>query len=102
MPAERNQDVAVIGSPSSNTELTLDLLLEPTEERRVGAFTAFRANQNGTPIISVGQIVGIELRNRWHEDSVFRNLVKRTGELTPTSNGQETRISILAVRPTFR
>ncbi len=78
MSAERNQDVAVIGSPSSNTELTLDLLLEATEERMVGALTAFRANQNGTPIISVGQVVGIELRNRWHEDSVFRNLVKRT------------------------
>ena len=35
MSGDRNQDVAVIGSPSSNTELTLDLLLEATEERMV-------------------------------------------------------------------
>jgi hypothetical protein len=102
MSAERNQDVAVIGSPSSNTELTLDLLLEATEERMVGALTAFRANQNGTPIISVGQIVGIELRNRWHEDSVFRNLVKRTGEIPPITNRQDTRIANLVVGATFR
>jgi hypothetical protein len=102
MSAERNQDVAVIGSPSSNTELTLDLLLEATEERMVGALTAFRANQNGTPIISVGQIVGIELRNRWHEDSVFRNLVKRTGEIPPITNRQDTRIADLVVGATFR
>ena len=102
MSAERNQDVAVIGSPSSNTELTLDLLLEATEERLVGALTAFRANQNGTPIISVGQIVGIELRNRWHEDSVFRNLVKRTGEIPPITNRQDTRTASLVVGATFR
>lgn len=102
MSAERNQDVAVIGSPSSNTELTLDLLLEATEERMVGALTAFRASQNGTPIISVGQIVGIELRNRWHEDSVFRNLVKRTGEIPPITNRQDTRIADLVVGATFR
>lgn len=102
MSAERNQDVAVIGSPSSNTELTLDLLLEATEERMVGALTAFRANQNGTPIISVGQVVGIELRNRWHEDSVFRNLVKRTGEIPPITNRQDTRIADLVVGATFR
>jgi DNA helicase HerA-like ATPase len=102
MPAERDQDVAVIGSPSSNTELTLDLLLEATEERMVGALTAFRAIQNGTPIISVGQVVGIELRNRWHEDSVFRNLVKRTGEIPPITNRQDTRVADLVVGATFR
>ncbi len=36
MSGEHDKDVAVIGSPSSNTELTLDLLLEATEERIVG------------------------------------------------------------------
>jgi len=102
MPTERNQDVAVIGSPSSNTELTLDLLLEATEERMVGALTAFQATQNGAPIISVGQVVGIELRNRWHEDSVFRNLVKRTGEIPPITNRQDTRTAELVVGATFR
>lgn len=71
MPTNRDQDVAVVGSPSTNTELTLDLLQEAIEERLVGALTAFEAVQNGSRIVSVGQIVGVELRNRWHEDSVF-------------------------------
>jgi hypothetical protein len=102
MSGDRNQDVAVIGSPSSNTELTLDLLLEATEERMVGALTAFRASQAGTPIIAVGQVVGIELKNRWHEDSVFRNLVKRTGEIPPITNRQDTRVADLVVGATFR
>jgi DNA helicase HerA-like ATPase len=102
MPNGRDQDIAVVGSPSSNTELTVDLLQEATEERLVGALTAFRATQNGNPITSVGQIVGIELRNRWHEDSVFRNLVKRTGEIPPITNRQDTRTADLVVGATFK
>jgi DNA helicase HerA-like ATPase len=102
MTQDRNQDVAVVGSPSSNAELTLDLLQEATEERLVGALTAFRASQNGSQITCVGQVVGIELRNRWHEDSVFRNLVKRTGEIPPITNRQDTRIADLVVGATFR
>jgi len=102
MASDRGQDIAVVGSPSTNTELTLDLLQEATEERLVGALTAFEAVQNGASITSVGQIVGIELRNRWHEDSVFRNLVKRTGEIPPITNRQDTRTAELVVGATFR
>ena len=102
MSENRNQDVAVVGSPSTNTELTLDLLQEATEERLVGALSAFRSVQNGSAITSVGQIVGIELKNRWHEDSVFRNLIKRTGEIPPITNRQDTRTADLVVGATFR
>ncbi|MFB3785810.1 MAG: ATP-binding protein [bacterium] len=102
MDNNRNQDIAVVGSPSTNTELTLDLLQEATEERLVGALTAFQATQNGQTIVSVGQIVGIELKNRWHEDSVFRNLVKRTGEIPPITNRQDTRTADLIVGATFK
>lgn len=102
MPNGRNQDIAVVGSPSSNTELTVDLLQESIEERLVGALVAFEAAQSGLPITSVGQIVGIELRNRWHEDSVFRNLIKRTGEIPPITNRQDTRVASLVVGATFK
>ena len=97
-----NQDIAVVGSPSTNTELTVDLLLEATEERIVGALVAFAATQNGIPITSVGQIVGIELKNRWHEDSVFRNLIKHTGEIPPITNRQDTRTASVAVGAYFQ
>ena len=102
MPNERNWDIAVVGSPSTNTELTIDLLQEAVEERLVGALVAFKTTQGGAPLVSVGQVVGIELRNRWHEDSVFRNLVKRTGEIPPITNRQDTRTASLVVGATFR
>lgn len=99
---DRNRDIAVVGSPSTNTELTLDLLQEATEERIVGALTAFETIQDGYEVIAVGQIVGIELKNRWHEDSIFRNLIKRTGEIPPITNRQDTRTASLVVGATFR
>jgi hypothetical protein len=102
MVNDRTKDVAVVGSPSTNTELTVDLLQEATEERLVGALTALEAVQDGKNITSVGQIVGIELKNRWHEDSVFRNLVKRTGEIPPITNRQDTRTADFVVGATFR
>lgn len=83
-------------------ELTVDSFQEAAEERVVRALTAFEAVQNGQRITSVGQIVGIELRNRWHEDSVFRNLLKRTGEIPPITNCQDTRTADLVVGATFR
>lgn len=95
-------EVAVVGSPSTTVELTVDLLQEAIEERLVGALVRFDATQNGQLIETVGQIVSIELRNRWHEDSVFRNLVKRTGQIPPITSRQDTRIASLAVGATFR
>ena len=102
MVAANNRDIGVVGSPSTTTEFTIDLLQEASEERLVGALVAFDATQNGSPITSVGQIVGIELRNRWHEDATFRNLIKRTGQIPPITSRQDTRTARLAIGATFR
>ena len=102
MQDSMGQDVGVLGSPSTTTELIMDLLLEASEERLLGALVGFDATQNGSLITSVGQVVGLELRNRWHEDATFRNLIKRTGEIPPITNRQDTRTAELVVGATFR
>lgn len=102
MTSSSNQDIGVVGSPSTTTELTVDLLQEASEERVVGALVAFNATQNGAPITSVGQLVSVELRNRWHEDATFRNLIKRTGEIPPITSRQDTRTADLLVGATFK
>jgi hypothetical protein len=100
--ADRQAEIGVVGSPSTNTELTVDLLLEATEERLVGGLVHFGATQSGELVRSVGQVVSIELKNKWHEDSVFRNLLKRTGQIPPITQRQDTRTAKLAVGATFR
>lgn len=96
------RSIGVVGSPSTTIELTVDLLLEAIEERMVGALVHFAATQSGRPVRSVGQIVSVELRNRWHEDSVFRNLLKRTGEIPPITARQDTRTARLSIGATFQ
>lgn len=98
----RDQDVAVVGSPSSNTVLTLDVLLEATAERLVGSLLALDSAQDGVALNVIGQVTSIGLSNRWHEDSVFRNLLKRTGEIPPITNRQDTRTAEFTVGATFR
>ena len=102
MVGASNQEVGVVGSPSTTTEFTVDILQEAVEERMIGALVAFDATQSGDPITSVGQIVGIELRNRWHEDATFRNLIKRTGEIPPITSRQDTRTAQLVIGSTFK
>ena len=102
MQDSADQDVGVVGSPSTTTELTMDILQEASEERLLGALVGFAATQNGSPITSVGQVVGLELRNRWHEDATFRNLIKRTGEIPPITSRQDTRTADLVVGATFK
>ena len=59
-----NHNVAVVGSPSTTTEFTVDLLQEAFAERMVGALVAFDAVQSRDQITSVGQIISIELRKQ--------------------------------------
>ncbi|HEY7831584.1 MAG TPA: DUF87 domain-containing protein [Solirubrobacteraceae bacterium] len=82
--------------------MTVDLLLESINERVVGALVHFEASQGAGAVTAVGQIVSIELHNRWHQDSVFRNLIKRTGEIPPITGLQDTRVARLAVGATFQ
>ena len=42
------------------------------------------------------------MRNRWHEDATFRNLIKRTGEIPPITSRQDTRTAQLAIGATFK
>ena len=102
MVSMNNQDVAVVGSPSTTTEFTVDILQEAFAERMVGALVAFDAVQSGNQIRSVGQIISIELRNRWHEDATFRNLIKREGEIPPITSRQDIRTAQLAIGATFK
>lgn len=98
----RIEDVAVVGSPSTNVELTLDVLLEATRERIVGSLLALDADQDGAALKVIGQVTTLELTNKWHEDAVFRNLLKRTGEIPPITNRQDTRTAKFVVGATFQ
>ncbi len=100
--------VAVVGSPSSNTELTLDILDSSIEAKLVGALVGFTWSQtdpasgDGVPQTAVlGQITSLEMRNRWHEDQTFKNIIKSNQKLPSITTAQDTRTALMKVGGCF-
>ena len=100
--------VAVVGSPSTNTELTLDILDESIAAKLVGALVGFTWRQTGpaetgdAPQTAVlGQITSLEMRNRWHEDQTFKNIIKSNKKLPSITPAQDTRTASMKVGGCF-
>ena len=104
---ESAQVVGRVSSPSSNLELTLDLDGEVEQRGLVGALVGLTWQQSGaleteanlTAVL--GQITSIEMRNRWHEDQTFKNIVKSKGKLPAITKLQDTRTALMKVGGCF-
>lgn len=104
------QIVARVSSPSSNTELTLDIVDDASQTRLVGSLVGFgwpqREAESTTETESeqtavLGQITSVELRNRWHEDQTFKNIVKSRGKVPAITRLQDTRTATMKVGGCF-
>ena len=100
--------VAVVGSPSTNTELTLDILDSRVNSKLVGSLVGFTWRQTepsqieGPPLTAVlGQITSMEMRNRWHEDQTFKNIIKANHELPSITPAQDTRTAVMKIGGCF-
>ena len=100
--------VAVVGSPSTNTELTLDILDSSIDAKLVGALVGFTWRQtdpvpgDDVPQTAVlGQITSLEMRNRWHEDQTFKNIIKSNQKLPSITPAQDTRTALMKVGGCF-
>lgn len=102
------QVVARVSSPSSNTELTLDIVDDATRARLVGSLVGLEWEQaaatplgNASKTAVLGQITSVEMRNRWHEDQTFKNIVKSSGKLPAITELQDTRTATMKVGGCF-
>lgn len=69
----------VVGSPSSTSQLALDILGAAVCRKLVGELALFRFNQDSSPHYALGQITEVQLRNTWHEDPTMRSLIRQRG-----------------------
>ena len=112
-PQEQNASqpvvVARVSSPSSNTEIALDIAGSAEHRRLVGALVGiqweqFSSTDGGSSNLTtavLGQITTIGMRNRWHEDQTFKNIVKTRGELPAITKLQDTRTATMKVGGCF-
>lgn len=93
--------IGTIGSPSSTTELSLDILGAAVTKKLVGELALFDFTQEGKEHIALGQITDIELRNSWLEDPTMRSLARQRGQVNPVSGQQDVHLGEMSVSAVF-
>jgi energy-coupling factor transporter ATP-binding protein EcfA2 len=96
-----SERIGTIGSPSSTSELSLDILGTAVEKKLVGELALFRFDQDGKPHYAMGQITEIQLRNVWLEDPTIRSLARQRGQVNPVSGQQDTHLGNMIVSAVF-
>lgn len=86
---DRSERVGVIGSPSSTSGLSVDILGTAVEKRLVGNLCTFAYTQDGKDHYALGQIVEIGMRNVWAEDPTMRSLIRQRGSVEPVTERQD-------------
>jgi len=93
--------IGTIGSPSSTSELSLDIFGTAVGKKLVGELALFRFSQDGKPHYALGQITEVRLRNIWLEDPTMRSLARQRGQVNPVSGQQDTHLGNMTVSAVF-
>lgn len=96
-----SERIGTIGSPSSTSELSLDVLGTAVNKKLVGELAFFRFSQDGKPHYALGQITEVRLRNVWLEDPTMRSLARQRGQVNPVSGQQDTHLASMTVSAVF-
>ena len=96
-----SERIGTIGSPSSTSELSLDILGTAVGKKLVGELALFRFPQDGKPHYALGQITEVQLRNIWLEDPTMRSLARQRGRVNPVSGQQDTHLGNMTVSAVF-
>lgn len=98
---DKAERIGVIGSPSSTSELALDILARAVGKKLVGELALFRYDQDGLPHYALGQITEVSMRNVWHEDPTMRSLIRQRGSIDTISERQDTHLGEMAISAVF-
>jgi len=99
---ETSERLGVIGSPSSTTNLVLDILGGAVTRKLVGELALFRFDQDDSKHYALGQITEVQLRNIWHEDPTMRSLIRQRGRVDAVSERQDTHLGQMVTSAVFR
>jgi len=99
---DKAERIGVVGSPSSTTQLSLDVLGSAVSRKLVGELVLLRFMQDGIPHYALGQITEVQLRNTWHEDPTMRSLIRQRGPVDAVSERQDTHLGQMVISAVFR
>ncbi|ACD82907.1 ATP-binding protein [Candidatus Methylacidiphilum infernorum] len=98
---DNTERIGTIGSPSSTSELSIDILGTAVSKKLVGELACFRFSQDEKSHIALGQITEVQLKNIWLEDPTMRSLARQRGNVNPISGQQDTHLGEMTVSAVF-
>ncbi|MBW2016374.1 MAG: ATP-binding protein [Deltaproteobacteria bacterium] len=99
---DQTERLGVVGSPSSTSELAIDILGSAVTRKLVGELALFCFLQDNAPHYALGQITEVKLRNIWHEDPTMRSLIRQRGWVDAVSERQDTHLGKMGVSAVFK
>ncbi len=100
--AAQTERLGVIGSPSSTSEFSVDVIGTAVDRKLVGELATFSFRQDGLTHYAIGQITEIQLRNVWHEDPTMRSLIRQRGKIDAVSERQDTHLGKMTISAVFK
>ena len=94
-------ELGVVSSPSTTLEIALDIRKASESRRALGQMVFAQLEEDGRKILSLGQIVEVETKNRWHEDPSFKGVIKHHGSLPHLSGVADNRMAKISVQSSF-
>ena len=92
----------VIGSPSTTSNLTIDVLATAINKRLVGNLSVFKYLQDDEDHYALGQITEILMQNIWTQDPTMRGIIRQKGAVAPITEIQDIHTAKMVIGSVFR
>lgn len=97
------KQVAVVGSPSTNYEVTLDLLAEATHDPLVGSMLLLTQPSGDGLELGLGMVTEVTTVNQWHTNPALRGVVKTRGAIPGMSGDTgDVRMATIKLQAAYR
>jgi len=94
--------VAIVGSPSSNAELTLNLTADAYNTGLVGSLVYLRAPLGAGEECALGTVTQVITTNQWHQNPSLLGVVKTVGEIPGLTAEGDVRNADVKLQAAFR
>ena len=96
------ESLGTIGSPSTTTEIKMNIRGTAAENKIVGEYAILKYRQQNATQFALGQITEVRLRNRMLEDHTILTLARSRGQVDHVSDHQDTHEGDLRVSAAYR
>ena len=97
-----DDQIGVIGSPSSTGEIMLDIVGDAARRELLGSMVMLEQPLTGHTEVALGTVAEVTTENQWHEDISMRGVIANRGKLANLSGRADVRGAKVAIQAVYR